>query len=354
VVVVGESSAAGGEAGQAAPPEGAGFEAVFVTIPWRRRDPNPASKGVIVVDAGSGQAVQNALATRIENESGDVVFQPNPGSSEYHVYYMPWQSTGGYYPTVTYPTPGDLRAAARYAAGIGPGEVDSPSRAQQASQGSFSWLGLAPDPDPAWEEMARGVANSGFLRATVTHIQSVNNFHSFFPMEVIATPEEEAAFWDAVSASDPTAGNSNDAEAWAVVPEHRDYPIRMKHFLPRHWVDEATASQNHGNTDVSAEPSGLQSGLAERSERVARETAERSEGETRTEGAHLTTFSSQVLRDEAFTFQLGIVSGDGPLEDIRVTFDDFPQAWMEPLTCFNCEGIDEKLTSPSSRPVWPG
>ncbi len=81
-------------------------DAVRVTIPWRRRDADPASKGVIVVDAATGEAVRNALATRIENASGDVVFQPNPGSSDYHVYYLPWQSSGGYYPTITYPTPG--------------------------------------------------------------------------------------------------------------------------------------------------------------------------------------------------------------------------------------------------------
>ncbi|MGB5296513.1 MAG: glycoside hydrolase domain-containing protein, partial [Thermoanaerobaculia bacterium] len=78
-------------------------EAVTVTIPWRRRDANPFAKSVVVLDASTGEPVPNALATRIENASGDVIFQPNPGSSTYHVYYMPWHSTGSYYPTITYP-----------------------------------------------------------------------------------------------------------------------------------------------------------------------------------------------------------------------------------------------------------
>jgi len=30
------------------------------------------------------------------------VFQPNPGSSRYFVYYLPWETTGGSYPKVTY------------------------------------------------------------------------------------------------------------------------------------------------------------------------------------------------------------------------------------------------------------
>ncbi len=63
----------------------------------------------------------------------------------------------------------------------------------------------------------------------------------------------------------------------------------------------------------------------------------------------LDTFTSQVLRDEAFTFQLGVVSGGEPLSDLRITFDGFPDSWAETLTCFNCGGIDEKGVSFTKR-----
>jgi hypothetical protein len=54
------------------------------------------------------------------------------------------------------------------------------------------------------------------------------------------------------------------------------------------------------------------------------------------------SLSAQVLRDEAFTFQVAVVTRDTPVEDLLVTFDGFPRSWAQALTCFNCEGIDEK------------
>ncbi|NNM05679.1 MAG: hypothetical protein HKO65_11385 [Gemmatimonadetes bacterium] len=327
-----------------------GAEAVAVTIPWRRRDQAPGSKGIIVVDAATGQVVRNALALRIENASGDVIFQPNPGSSSYHVYYLPWQSSGGYYPTVTYPTPNELLDAARGTVSPASGGSASPSRAQQAGVGSISWRGLAPDPEPGWEAGVESLDIGGLPRGITTHIQSVNEFHSFFPMEVIATPEEEARFWEALPAAgeggtgnpgleesearEGVAGHEDRPGKWAVVPEHRDYPIRMRHFLPHHWVQRAVASPMTPINDVSAETSGP-----------------------------FSTFASQVLRDEAFTFQLGVVSGSEALEGLTVSFDGFPPSWTESLTCFNCGGIGEKgqvfpkeidVPAETVQPIWIG
>ncbi|MGD8330890.1 MAG: DUF6067 family protein, partial [Acidobacteriota bacterium] len=248
---------------------------VAVTIPWRRHDPDPASKSVVVLDAASGEPLTNVIAARIDDVSGDVIFQPHPGSLEYHVYYMPWQSTGGYYPTVTYPD-------------------------------------LAPEPDAAWvgEVAARmggdavmpgGPAGAGAAaldalpRARVTAIQSVNDFHSFFPMELIATPDEYAAFMDGAQ------------EGWRVVAEHRDYPVRMRRYIPQHWARAAA-----GGTAAQAE------GPGELDPREA--------------------FASRVLRDESFTFQVAAVAGDDRLDHVEVSFDGFPAGWN--WTCFNCGGID--------------
>ena len=225
-------------------PDDSGTGIVSVTIPWRRRDHDPDAKSVVVLDAATGFPVANAVSVRVEATSGEVRFQPNEGSLRYHVYYMPWQSTGGYYPTVTYPA-------------------------------------LAPEPDPAWAREARNASTEELPAARTTHIQSVDDFHSFFPMEVIATEAETARFM---------AGAS---DGWRVVAEHRDRPIRMRHRIPRHWVDTAP-------------------------------------------------FTSRALRDEAFTLQLGVVAGDAPLEDLRVAFEGFPEEWVARWKCFNCEGIDER------------
>ncbi|KPK61972.1 MAG: hypothetical protein AMS21_08450 [Gemmatimonas sp. SG8_38_2] len=222
-------------------------DAVFVTIPWRRHDPNPGAKSIVVVDAESGEPVRNALALRVENVSGDVVFQPNPNAAVYHVYYMPWASTGGHYPRISYPD-------------------------------------LAIEPDASWARSVRSLSSTDLPRARTTHIQSVNEFHSFFPMEVIATHDETAEFM------------SRATDGWALVPEHRDCPVRMRHYIPQHWAERT-------DTDV---------------------------------------FQSHVLRDESFAFQLVAVAGDALLDDIRVAFAGFPAEWNETLTCFNCGGTNEK------------
>jgi hypothetical protein len=248
--------------------DSAGGDAVLVTIPWRRRDREPAAKSIVVVDAGSNEPVTNVIPLCIDNMSGEIAFRPNPGSEAYHVYYLPWESTGGYYPRITYP----------------------------------SFVSTA---DAAWERQVRAADRSALARARTTHIQSVNAFHSFFPMEVIASDSETAAFM------------STAKDGWAVVAEHRDYPVRMREFLPRHWTDRAQTNE----------------------------------------------FSSRALRGESFTFQLALIAGADSVDGVRVTFDGFPARFSETLTCFNCGGINEKgerfetdvsVPTGTVQPLWIG
>ena len=72
---------------------------------------------------------------------------------------------------------------------------------------------------------------------------------------------------------------------------------------------------------------------------------------------------SQVLRDEAFTFQLAVIPGAQPLNDLSVTFEGFPESWTESLTCLNCGGIDENgfpftkdlhVSAATLQPLWIG
>jgi hypothetical protein len=252
------------QGGNGAAPEGA----VFVTIPWRRHDPSPAAKATVVVDARTGEPIANALAARIENASGDIIFQPHLGSTRYYVYYMPWHSSGGPYPTVTYPA--SVTTAA-----------------------------------PAWVASLRARGIDQLPRARVTNIQAVDAFHSFFPMEIIATDAERARFMAAAS------------ENWRVIAEHRDYPIRMRRYLPRHW----------------------------------------------TAGLRSATLESRVLRDEYFTFQVAVIAGSRGLKDVRVDFEGFPAPWLRALTCFNTGGVDEtgraftktvSVEAGSVQPFWIG
>ena len=220
--------------------------AVVVTIPWRRHDPDPAAKAIVVVDARTNQPIADAFASRIDNASGDVVFRPAAGSTTYYVYYMPWETTGGPYPKVTYPA-------------------------------------KVFDPATEWLTEVRARPVEALPRGRTTRIQSVDSFHSFFPMEIIAADAERARFM----ASAPNG--------WRVVAEHRDYPIRMRRFLPKHWTD----------------------------------------------GSRSSALESRVLRDEYFTFQIGVIAGERPLDGVRVEFEGFPASWRQSMTCFNAGGVDE-------------
>ena len=220
----------------------------LVTIPWRRHDPNPAAKAIVVVDARTNEPIANALATRVDQRvRATWCSAPNPGSNTYYVYYMPWQTSGGPYPTVTYPS---------------------------------SVL----EPDAAWAAASAAWPLESLPRGRTTRIQSVDAFHSFFPMEIIATDAERARF------AAPANGG------WRAVAEYRDYPIRMRRL---------------------------------RSEALGRRVAVRDAREPR------------VLRDEYFTFQVGVVAGNAPLDDVRVAFEGFPETWRRTLTCFNTGGVDE-------------
>jgi hypothetical protein len=214
---------------------------VIAEITWRRADAHPEQKAIVVVDAETGEAVTNAAVLQVNAHRGEVVFQPVQGHATYHIYYMPWESTGGYYPKVSYPR-------------------------------------VVTQPDPVWA--ARLPIRVDFLsRRQATRIESVDAFHSFFPMEVVASLEETDA--------------AMRGEDWALFPEHRERPIRLTRSIPHHW---ATA----GPGDM---------------------------------------LQASALRGEYFAFQVGVFAAGVGLEDLAISYEGFPSG-LTP-TCFNCQGVDE-------------
>lgn len=228
-------------------------EIVWAHIPWRRNDRNPEEKAIIVVDAKTDETVVRSLTVRVDNESGDIVFQPNEGSDTYHVYYFPYGTNGGYYPQLWYTEPG-------------------------------------PSADPSWTAAIGTITSEDrdqFPAARVESIQSVNDFHSFFPMEIIATQDEIQAF------------TNGKFEEFYLFPEDRRYSIRMRSFLPRHWVVDRTND----------------------------------------------TFEGTARRGEYYAFQVGVWAPAIPLDDLQVRFSDFRMGTASVLsgsefTCLNTEGVD--------------
>ena len=224
-----------------------------VIIPWRRRDNNPAEKDIIIVDAKTNTVVEKRYILEINNEYGHLIFKPNNQSPLYYVYFLPHNSTGSYYPKITYKKPTETQ--------------------------DKSWLSEI--------ELANSQI-ADLPKAKVISIQSIDDFHSFFPMEVIATQEEVSTFI-----------NSNP-KPYYLFPEYREYPIMLMDYLPLRWIAA---------------------------------------------GEKINGISDSVFKGEFYSFQIGIFSPEENLQDIRIDFIDFESKMgngipKEMITCFNKGGID--------------
>jgi hypothetical protein len=158
-----------------------------VIIPWRRPDNNPAAKRIIVQDEKTGKKVMNVKTGMVNNESGEIFFEPLSGTGDYFVYFMPYRNEGrSNYPRGTYLMP--------------------------ENTASEDWLnGLKPEMAPNTEAV---------------EIQSINAFNSFYPMQVIATEKETGELI-----------SKTTNPFFIVFPENRFDPIIMKDRLPYRWTE---------------------------------------------------------------------------------------------------------------------
>ncbi|MCY3021317.1 MAG: DUF6067 family protein [Planctomycetota bacterium] len=182
----------------------AAADAVWVHLPWRRRDPSPQDKAVIVIAAATKRTVENVVRAQIGREAGDLVFQA-PSAGEYHVYYMPFTIQGSYFPTTLYTKPKATAGAA--------------------------WIakhGLA-DADLAagkWQQLPK---------AKVVAFEARTDFDRMDPMEVIATADELKKL---------LAGNAG--RPYLLFLEDRKFPIRMTDDLPERWIRSGPGAEFHG------------------------------------------------------------------------------------------------------------
>jgi len=228
-------------------------EAVRARIPWRRRDAEPEKINVIVIEESTGRRVANLLRLEVNRTYGDIVFQAqNPGT--YHVYYMPYVSKGRNYPVVTYQAPEDTA-------------------------------------DPVWQKRVLSSSQRSDVKtpqATVEQIQACDEFDSFYPMEIIASPEEVAQLLAA-----------HPGSRFLLFPEDRSRPIRMTGDLPLKWIT----------------------------------------------GGPRTEFAGEAARGEFYAFQVGLYAA-GDIGNVTVRFGDLHAVKgrqvipASAFRCFNTGGID--------------
>jgi hypothetical protein len=65
-------------------------DAVWIRVPWRRRDLDASSKATLVFDASTNEQIHNVVRAEINREYGDIIFHPASGPGRYYIYYMPY------------------------------------------------------------------------------------------------------------------------------------------------------------------------------------------------------------------------------------------------------------------------
>lgn len=255
-------------------------EAVRVVIPWRRRDAFPERKRMVVVSERTGERIANAVPLEVTQAYGDIVFEPDTVNGYYYVYYMPYLYEAPMYcPTTVY---------------LSPEETADPEWIEK--------IGLRkPNKAPMLETLPTGI---------VEELQAVDAFHSVYPMEVKATPEETAAL-----------AAEHSEEDFLVFCEGRENSIRMTEGVPLKWVQSGPVRTYHG----------------------------------------------RALRNEYFVFQVGVFAHRRNLENIRILFNalesDAGNIPATNITCFNTGGIDvrgERFTKKvdvshgTVQPLWVG
>jgi len=218
-----------------------------VIIPWRRRDKDPQNKRIIVEDAKSHQKILNVKTAGINNERGEIYFEPASGKGDYCIYYMPYKSEGrSNYPKGVYLKPENTSAT--------------------------DWL--------------KSIPQNLLQNTAAKELQSVNDFNSFYPMEVIATKQETQ-----------TLLKKAQNKKFLVFPEDRTHSIKMNDYLPYRWIAK----------DQSL-------------------------------------FSGQTNKGESFAYQLGVYALDS-LQNLTVSFSDLKSGnggiiSVKNISCINNVGID--------------
>lgn len=226
-------------------------DAVRVIIPWRLRLAHPEQNQIWVIDANTGQRITNVNKIKANKEQCELVFQPNTVPGNYYIYYLKTLgSRKAYYQKLIYEPYSNTA-------------------------------------DEVW--LKKYVKPSNLPEAKLIRFESIDEFNSFYPMEVIATKAETEDLLN------------KQKKATVFFTEDRVNPIRMTDNIPYKWITDNRHDYFEGTTK----------------------------------------------RGEYYTFQIGVWAAKQTVKNLNVDFSDLisPTGAIIPastFTCFNTQGIDVK------------
>ena len=178
-------------------------DAVRLQMTWRRHDRNPEWKRFVIVNASSGDTIQNIHRINVDNEVCDIAFGPVLQAGNYHFYFMPFEPQEGW--------------------------------------GNYSrnYLKREDEPDQSWikqNKLNKKKNLKKLVLAPCLRLESRTAFDSFYPMEVIALDIEKKAYMEKYG------------KEYLLFTEDRQFPIRMQDDIPYHWLDRRQPAVFTGET----------------------------------------------------------------------------------------------------------
>ena len=140
--------------------------------------------------------------------------------------------------------------------------------------------------DPEWKNsIANKIDNQS---AKTISFESKSNYHSFYPMEI---PVNQGELADLL-------GKNRDKE-FLIFPENRNFPVRMEETIPFRWYKKGVNYK----------------------------------------------FEGSAMRDESYSWQLGIFAAYAELDDVKITFSDLKNdkgdvLSLNSMRCINMGGRD--------------
>lgn len=163
-------------------------EIVSLDFDWRRSDKEVDKKCFLIVNATTGDTIQNVKRVEVSNEKCRLLFGPVKEKGVYYFYYLPYRVQTGY-------------------GGYGGGYIPQEK-----------------EPETSWREKAS--ASTKHPAAAITRVESRTSFDSFYPMGIAATAKEKEVY------------RANNKAALYLFPEDRNHPIRMRNHLPAKWLND--------------------------------------------------------------------------------------------------------------------
>lgn len=167
---------------------------VSAFLKWRRVDPRPEIKRVIVTKASTGEGVPLVFARGVCAQSGEVLFDA-PDASEYYIYYLPYKEHFGH---------SEGRSRPKWNDYFPPEYGEN----EQLLTARLKALG-AQDP----------------IKAEILRFESRTRFEAWTPMGLCATQQEMANL------------SKGQTGKFAIFTEDRTNPIHPASWLPAKWAN---------------------------------------------------------------------------------------------------------------------